>query len=133
MLDLVAISTVCDMVPLLGENRLLVKYGQIVFKHTHRDGLNRIMQKARLDKKNISAGDLGFMIGPRINAAARLEDPIIAFEALAKSGEQAESAADYLEKLNNRRKYLTAKIMKDVWGKLKERPESEVIVIGNKD
>ena len=121
------------MVPLLGENRTFVKYGQLVFKNTHRDGLNRIIKKARLVKKQISAGDLGFMIGPRINAAARLEDPIIAFEALAKSGEEAESAADYLEKLNNRRKYLTAKIMKEVWAKLEKRPESEVIVIGNKE
>lgn len=121
------------MVPLLGENRIFVKYGQIVFKNTHRAGLNIIIKKARLDKKNISAGDLGFMIGPRINAAARLEDPFIAFEALAKDGEEAESAADYLETLNNRRKYLTAKIMKDVWGKLAEREKSKVIVIGNKD
>jgi single-stranded-DNA-specific exonuclease len=102
------------MVPLIGENRLLVKYGQLVFKNTHRPGLNRLIQKARLDKKNITAGDLGFMIGPRINAASRLEDPKIAFDTLAKDGEEAESSADYLEKLNNRRKYLTAKIMKDV-------------------
>ena len=133
LLDLVSISTVCDMVPLLGENRIFVKYGQVVFKNTHRAGLNRVITKARLDKKNISAGDLGFMIGPRVNAAARLEDPKVAFDMLAKDGEEAESSADYLEKLNNRRKYLTAKIMKDVWGKLAEREESEVIVIGNKD
>lgn len=102
------------MVPLLGENRIFVKYGQVVFKNTHRAGLNRVITKARLDKKNISAGDLGFMIGPRVNAAARLEDPKVAFDMLAKDGEEAESSADYLEKLNNRRKYLTAKIMKDV-------------------
>ncbi len=133
LLDLVAISTVCDMVPLVGENRIFVKYGQIVFKNTYRSGLNRIIKKARLDKKQISAGDLGFMIGPRINSASRLEDPFIAFEALSGDGEDAELAADYLEKLNNRRKYLTAKIMKDVWGKLREREETEVIVIGNKD
>jgi single-stranded-DNA-specific exonuclease len=122
------------MVPLLGENRLLVKYGQVVFKNTHRPGLNKILEKARLDKKNISAGDLGFMIGPRINAAARLEEPSIAFRALASDNQDSVDSAIELEKINNRRKYLTAKIMKEVYKKLDRREElNQVIVIGNKD
>ncbi len=133
LLDLTAIATVCDMVPLLGENRLLVKYGQIVFKNTHRPGLNKIIEKSRLHKKNISEGDLGFMIGPRINAAARLEEPSIAFKALAENNEEAIFFAEELEKINNRRKYLTAKIMREVYKKLAERKLKEVIVIGNKD
>jgi single-stranded-DNA-specific exonuclease len=111
---LVAISTVCDMVPLVGENRIFVKYGKIVLENTKNIGLKKIIEKSRIDRNNISAGDLGFMIGPRINAASRLEDPFFAFEALAKNSVEAIESAEYLETLNNRRKYLTAKIMKEV-------------------
>lgn len=133
LLDLVAISTVCDMVPLLGENRIFVRYGKIVLQKTKNIGLAKIIEKSRIDKRNISAGDLGFMIGPRINAASRLEDPFFAFEALAKNSAEAVESAQYLETLNNRRKYLTAKIMKEVWGKLRERELGDVVVIGNTD
>ncbi len=92
-----------------------------------------MMEKARLDKKNISAGDLGFMVGPRLNAASRLDDPVVAFKTLAEEGEEAVFSAEELERLNNRRKYLTAKIMKEVYKKLSQRDLKEVIVIGNRD
>lgn len=133
LLDLVAISTVCDMVPLVGENRIFVKYGKMVLEKTQNTGLKKIIEKSKIDKKNISAEDLGFMIGPRINAASRLEDPFYAFQALAENSIEAIESAEYLETLNNKRKYLTAKIMKNVWGKLAEREKSGVIVIGDKD
>ncbi len=131
LLDLVAISTVCDMVPLVGENRLLVHFGKIILSMSPRPGLHTIFKKARLNQKALQTDDIAFMIGPRINAASRLDDPMIAFTALAKDGAEAIAAAEMLEKLNNRRKSLTAKIMKEVWGKLDERPGSPVIVIGN--
>lgn len=134
LLDLVVIATICDMVPLVGENRLFVKYGKIVLDKTSRVGLKKIIELARLNKRDISTNDVGFMIGPRINAAARLEDPRIAFDALAGNQEQAIFSANELEKINNRRKYLTAKIMKEVWKKLEKRAHhNKVIVIGNKD
>ncbi len=131
-LDLVAISTICDMVPLVGENRLFVKYGFIVLSKTQREGLLNIFKKARLDKNNLSADDVAFYIGPRINAASRLEDPKIAFLALC--GEtSAKEASDNLEKINNRRKTLTAKIMKNVWKRIEENDKKnrKVIVIGD--
>ena len=131
LLDLVAISTVCDMVSLVGENRIFVKYGKMVLEKTKNMGLKKIIEKSKIDKSNISAEDLGFMIGPRINAASRLEDPFYAFNALAKNSQEAIVSAEYLETLNNRRKYMTAKVMKEVWGKLKERKLDKVIVIGN--
>ena len=133
LLDLVAVATVCDMVPLVGENRLLVKYGQIVLNKTRRPGLKRIIEKARLNKNKITTGDIGFMIGPRINAAARLEDPIIAFNALDGNEELAIFSAEELERINNRRKYLIAKIMKQVWKKLEKHPKDLVVVIGDRD
>lgn len=133
LLDLVSISTICDMVPLLGENRIFVKYGKIVLEKTRNKGLQKIIEKSRMDRKNISTEDLGFMIGPRINAASRLVDPFFAFQALAKDSQKGIESAEYLETLNNRRKYLTAKIMKEVWKKLEQRELCDVVVIGNKD
>ena len=121
------------MVPLVGENRLLVKYGQRVLAKTKRVGLKRIIEKARLDAGNITSADIAFMIGPRINASSRMDHPMIAFKALAKKDIEAVTQADELEKLNNRRKYAVAKIMKEVWAKLRKKPETKVIVIGNKD
>jgi single-stranded-DNA-specific exonuclease len=102
------------MVPLLGENRLFAKYGKIVLEKTRRKGLKKIIEKSRLNRQNITAGDIGFMIGPRINAASRLEHPMIAFEALAENNGDGVLAAEELEKINNRRKYAVAKIMKNV-------------------
>lgn len=131
LLDLVAISTVCDMVPLVGENRMLVHFGKMVLGISNRPGLHTIFKKSRLNQKSLTTDDIAFMIGPRINAASRLDDPMIAFKALAYRDETATAAAEALEKLNNKRKYATAKIMKEVWSKLSEREESPVIVIGN--
>jgi len=131
LLDLVAISTVCDMVPLVGENRLLVHFGKIMIGLSARPGLHTIFKKARLNPNLLQTDDIAFMIGPRINAASRLDDPMIAFAALAYDDERAIAAGEELEKLNNRRKYLTAKIMKEVWGKLEDRNDGPVIVMGN--
>ncbi len=130
LLDLVSISTICDMVPLVGENRIFVNYGKKVLAKTQRPGLNQIILKSRLDKTNISAYDIGFMIGPRINAASRLSDPNIALKALSLDEGSVEFAKE-LERLNNRRKTMTASIMKDVWKRLESRELFDVIVIGD--
>ncbi len=136
LLDLVSISTVCDMVPLIGENRIFVKYGQKVLAKTPRTGLNKIIKNAKLNKNKISAGDLGFMIGPRINASSRIDDPFLSFKALSEKYFEGEVFADDLEKINNRRKYLMAKIMKEVWKKFETDnilEKNEVIVVGSRD
>ncbi len=133
LLDLVAVSTVCDMVPLIGENRLFVKYGQKVLAKTKNDGLKRLIEKSKLNQNDISSSDIAFMIGPRINASSRMDHPMVAFLALSQEKEKAIEYADELEKLNNRRKYAVAKIMKDVWARLRKKEIKDVIVIGNKD
>jgi len=134
LLDLVSVSTVCDMVPLIGENRIFVKYGQKVLAKTQRIGLNKMIKNAKLNKNNIKADDLGFMIGPRINASSRIDDPFLSFKALSeKSIKDGEEFADRLEKINNRRKYLIAKIMKEVWKKISNKEEEKVVVIGSRD
>jgi len=120
------------MVPLKGENRILVKYGKIVLEKTRRAGLKKIIENSRLNKRNITADDVAFMIGPRINAASRLEHPKIAFKALSENNGNGVTAAEELEKINNRRKYILAKVMKNVWQRLRKRNLGDVIVIGDK-
>jgi single-stranded-DNA-specific exonuclease len=71
-LDLAAIATVCDMVPLLGENRILAQYGLTVLRQTRRPGLKALFQAAGVTPLNLSVGTIGFQIGPRLNAPTRL-------------------------------------------------------------
>ena len=132
LLDLVAISTVCDMVPLVGENRILVYYGMIVLKKTRRPGLQKIMQNARIKTHALTSDDIGFGIGPRINAASRLDDPMIAFTALRNDSDAADAAME-LERLNRKRKTMSATIMKSVWSRLDKREVPPAIVLGDNE
>lgn len=82
LLDLVAISAVADMVPLLGENRTLVKYGLIVLSKTQNLGLNELMILANTNIEKISAETIAWQIAPRLNAAGRMEHANTALELL---------------------------------------------------
>lgn len=90
-LDLVAIATVTDVMPILGENRLLEHYGLIVLEKTRRPGLKKLIDLARADK--IDTTTIGFRIGPRINAAGRISHAKHAFDVLVAGPE------DELDKL----------------------------------
>jgi len=80
-LDLVALGTVADLVPLLGENRVLVKCGLERMAATSRCGLRALMEVAAVDE-DVRASDLGFRLGPRLNAAGRLSDPSVSVQLL---------------------------------------------------
>ncbi|MCL2037894.1 DHH family phosphoesterase [Candidatus Saccharibacteria bacterium] len=82
LLDLVALGTVCDVVGLVNENRANVKWGLEVLKKTRRPGLRALLATANVEPKNINARTLGFVIGPRLNAAGRLETAEMALELL---------------------------------------------------
>ncbi len=138
LLDLAGIATLSDMVPLRGENRALAYYGLQVLRRTRRVGLKKLYQVLKINAKNLSEDDIGFLITPRINAASRMGKPKDAFDLLVSSDEaEAETMARHLEKLNNERKGIVASIVKEIKHTLKNRFESEgpkqVIVIGNTD
>jgi single-stranded-DNA-specific exonuclease len=132
LLDMVGISTIADMVPLRNENRVLAHFGLIVLRKSPRPGLLKLLKKNRLTQNKLTEDDVGFTIGPRINAASRMDDPMRAFEMLAfRNVIEAGKIADYLDKLNNQRKGQVAAMVKEARHKLKERGVQEVVVIGN--
>ncbi len=104
-LDLVGISTIADMVPLVKENRALAHYGLKVLRKTKRPGLLHIFSEQRMKKEFLIEDDIAFTIAPRINAASRMGDPIQAHQMLyEKDKESAEGYARDLEDLNTQRK-----------------------------
>ena len=108
LLDMVAISTVADMVPLLGENRTLLKYGLIVLRKTQRLGLQKLLEVANVDLDKIDARTIGFAIGPRINAAGRMDHANLAYYLLTETDpEKAETLANDLNQSNLDRQRLT--------------------------
>lgn len=106
-LDLVAIATVADVVPLVEENRIFVQQGLQLIKSGHRAGIQALLQIADIPPHRITAGTLGFHIGPRINAAGRLEDASFAV-SLLRSQESAlvHELAHTLDEQNQARKSL---------------------------
>lgn len=109
-LDLVTIATITDMVPLLGANRSLVKHGLKKLKDTKRVGLLELFKVAGLDRQSIGAYAVGFIIGPRINASGRLDDPMVALRLLCTPNpRQAAHLASQINEQNKARQDLTEK------------------------
>jgi single-stranded-DNA-specific exonuclease len=107
-LDLVSIATVADMVPLLGENRSLVKYGLLVLNKTKREGLKSLINLTGLKFGKINERHLGFVIGPRINAAGRMQHARGAFDLLmAKDKNKAQELSLLLQEDNSLRQKTT--------------------------
>lgn len=132
-LDAVGLATVADMVPLRGENRLLAHYGLTVLRKTRRPGLRHLLRGLRLDARHLTEDDIGFSIGPRINAASRMDTPEDAFRMLATASEaEAGTAARHLEKLNNERKGVVAAMVKEAKRRVAALPEPrDVLVLGD--
>jgi single-stranded-DNA-specific exonuclease len=107
MLDLVALATVADVAPLRGENRVFVRYGLRMLADTHNIGMRALIRAAGLSGKPLTAGRIGFILAPRLNAAGRLGHAIRGVELLLSEDEhQANVIARELEELNNRRQEL---------------------------
>lgn len=134
-LDLVAIGTIADCVPLLGENRTLAKFGLIVLAKTRRVGLRQIYQVGRIniDESNLPKSyEVAFQIAPRINAAGRMDHANAAFELLSLEENQAPRARELaleLEAQNQQRQKATKYIVEEVEKKLKKLKKMPKIIV----
>ncbi len=110
-LDLVALATVADIVPLLDENRILVKYGLEALEKTRRPGLQALMQKTALTGKSLQTWHIGFVLAPHINSAGRLDSARKSVELLLTADEaEAKLLAEQLSALNTERRTIEADI-----------------------
>ena len=136
LLDLVGIATLSDMVPLTGENRAFAHFGLTVLRKSPRLGLQQLWKKLRVNQKYINEEDIGFSFTPRINAASRMGHPMDAFKLLtSKTIEEASSAAEILEELNNERKGVVAALVKQAKKTIRDREANgelpNILVLGN--
>lgn len=105
LLDLVALGTICDIVPLVDENRNNTYWGLEVLKKTRRPGLRALMSVAKVKPSELNARTIGFVLGPRLNAAGRLETAKQALELLTTTNNvRALELAQRLDKLNLQRR-----------------------------
>ena len=134
LLDMVGLATVADMVPLVGENRVLATYGLVVLRKSPRIGLAKLCSVARINQRFITEEDIGFMLAPRVNAASRMGDAYDVLKLFTTSDEaEAELVAKRLETLNRGRKAAAGAITRAVHAKLKEREMRSVIALGDPD
>jgi single-stranded-DNA-specific exonuclease len=132
-LDLVALGTICDIVPLVGENRMLAYWGLVVLRKTRRAGLRALAGVARVDLATASARDVGFALGPRMNAAGRLETAEYALQLLkSQNQEEAFGLAQKLDQLNYDRRREQDRIFIQACEQIENAPDlqkSAVLVV----
>ncbi len=133
MPDLVAIGTVCDMVNLTGDNRNLVKWGLKVMQTDPCPGIEALLRKAEIQKESLSAFDLGFGIGPRINSAGRIThaDKALAL-LLAADPREAEELASELDRSNTRRKSLDSMVFEEALPELSRSTASVCVAASSR-
>jgi single-stranded-DNA-specific exonuclease len=108
LLDLVALGTVADLAPLVGENRFLVRRGLRQMRETQRQGLFSLAGVAELNLSKVNATDIGFRLGPRLNAAGRLDEALAAYELLiTKDVFKAGQLSQQLDVQNRERQRIT--------------------------
>ncbi len=124
-LDMVALATVADMVPLVGENRRLVREGLRLFREGPRVGLRALMAAASVDPESVDAGSLGFRLAPRINAAGRLYRADAGVELmLTDDPERAAAIAAELDRANAERRWAEQKVVEGAQRARSELPDS---------
>jgi single-stranded-DNA-specific exonuclease len=132
-LDLAAIATVTDIVPLLGPSRSLVKFGLMAVAKTKRIGLKSLFQAAGLSSEKLDTYEIGYIIGPRLNAAGRMEDPLDSLRLICTSDQKrAQELAQKLDQRNRERQLLTQQTFlhaRDSW--LKTDGRSQLIFVAH--
>lgn len=132
LLDLVALGTVCDIVTLADENRANVYWGLEVLKKQQRPGLKALMVVAGIEPGQVNARHLGFGLGPRMNAAGRLETAQHALDMLtARDGLAALEASEKLEELNGKRRGIQDAIFEEACVQAEKLADDRVLVVSS--
>jgi len=132
LLDLVSLGTVADLGPLLDENRIIVKYGLEAMQNSSWPGLNLLMESAGIDlSQKLGVSDIGFKIGPRINAAGRIDHPYHALQMLLHEGdlEEGKFKASRLERLNQERQQMVQIALAEAEQRFADYPSDRKIFI----
>jgi single-stranded-DNA-specific exonuclease len=129
LLDLVALGTVADLAPLTGENRMLVRKGLKKIQETKRQGLFSLAAVSDLPISKVNATSIGFILGPRLNAAGRLESALAAFDLLTtKNVKIAGELAQQLNIQNRQRQEITRKIQGEAEELIRsEDPDADIL------
>jgi single-stranded-DNA-specific exonuclease len=113
-LDLVAVATIADLAPLTSENRVLVRWGLKVLANTPNPGLRALLRSTKLDGKEVSAGQVGFVLAPRINAVGRMSEALTGVRLLLTDDQaEADSIAESLEAENRWRRQVDGETLRD--------------------
>lgn len=129
LLQYAAVATVCDIVDLTGENRIIVKEGFKVLEDTDNYGMRALLDRCLKPGEKISVGRVGFFIGPVINAGGRMSTAQLVMSLLfAKDREEAEDILDVLIELNEERKRETEDAVKNITSKYDGIPNGNVII-----
>jgi single-stranded-DNA-specific exonuclease len=135
LVDLVALGTVADLAPLLGENRSLVRRGLEALNEPSRPGVQALMADAGLRRGEVDATAIGFRLGPRLNAAGRIDTAMLAYDLLTNTDPLAtKDLAEKLGRLNQRRQELTEQIVAAAEAQvLADDPEARLYLAASKD
>ena len=133
-----ALGTIADVVPLLGENRVLARYGLSGLRGTEHIGLRALLESADLTGEKLDAYHVGFVLGPRLNAAGRMGHARLAVEMLTgASAERSREIAQYLDEQNTERRKvqdeITEQAVELVHARGFDAPERRAIVVGGED
>ncbi|MDP3732709.1 MAG: single-stranded-DNA-specific exonuclease RecJ [Candidatus Omnitrophota bacterium] len=136
-LDLVSLGTIADVVPLTGENRVIVKEGLVKLAHTKRPGLKALIETSRIKGKKMTCGFVSFILAPRINASGRMDTAETALNLLmSEKDEEAGELARTIEMHNRQRQKIEEKILEEAHDLIDREinfKEHKIIVIAKED
>ena len=132
-LGYVAIATVCDVVPLVGENRVLAHFGLRALVESSTPGMRALLDRVGLAGRAITAEDVGFQIGPRINASGRMDSAARAVEAmLSLDAPSGRAHAETLERLNETRREVERDVLAEALEQAEKHADDPVLVVGDR-
>lgn len=132
LLDLVALGIVADLAPLLGENRALVRRGLEVLNRAERVGVRALMEVAGVQPGQVGSETIGFVLGPRLNAAGRLDHAMLAYRLLVtQDHEEARQLAEQLDARNRERQALTEAALEQARAQLEGDEDAFFLIVGS--